>query len=79
MKVRKIDKVLLGLEISRLSLQPGERRTYRDLAAFVCATGQRISWQRIWQIEQQALRKIRAHLYREKLLEQSLNDHRMKR
>ena len=44
----------LGLAVSALNLEPGERRTTRDLAAFCNCTQQAI-----FHIEQRALRKLR--------------------
>lgn len=52
----EVDRVLLGLEISALTLRKGETRNCRELAAF-CGC----SWQNIHQIEQRALRKLRRH------------------
>ena len=62
----------LAMEISALSLRPGERRTHHDLACFVSATMEEMtgkpfpmSWQRFHQMEQKALRKIRIFVTRE--------------
>lgn len=60
----------LGLAISALSMQPGERRSTYQIAAFCGCSPQRIQ-----QIEHRALRKIRAALYRDKQLQEELFDH----
>ena len=64
----------LGLAVSALSLQPGQTRTYRELSAFCVAAGTPVSWQRIWQIEQRALRKLRAKLYADHVLQEVLKE-----
>lgn len=55
----------LGLELSALHLKPGEHRTQRELVIWMEAAGEKITYQRIQQIEQKALRKIRIHVTRE--------------
>lgn len=62
----KTETKLLGLEISALTLKPGQTRTYKEMESFCDAaaevTGDRsqaMSWQRLHQIEQRALRKLR--------------------
>lgn len=72
---------LLGLAVSALSLEPGQRRTYYEMQCFCDAAAevmhdptQKMSWQRLWQIEQKALRKIRAALYRDKSLQDELQN-----
>lgn len=54
---RKKDRLLLGLAVSRLSLGPGQTRTYRELAAFCGCTHGTIQF-----IEQKALRKVKIAL-----------------
>ena len=61
---RRID---LGLAISALHSKRGVPRGYKEIAAYCDC-----SWQRIHQIEQGALRKIRVQLYRDKRLNQEL-------
>lgn len=51
---QKKNRLLLGLAVSRLSLDPGQTRTYRELAAFCGCTHGTIQF-----IEQRALRKVR--------------------
>jgi hypothetical protein len=72
---------LLGLAISALSLEPGQRRTHYEMQCFCDAAGEvlgdpkeRMSWQRLQQIEGKALRKIRAALYRDKSLLEALQE-----
>ena len=52
----------LGMAVSSLSLQPGQTRTHREIAAFINAAGLSIRWQAIWDIERRALRKCRRML-----------------
>jgi hypothetical protein len=65
----KPETKLLGLEISALTLKPGQTRTHKEMESFCDAaaevTGDRshaMSWQRLWQIEQRALKKLRLRL-----------------
>lgn len=53
----------LGLYVSGATCPEGHCRTHQEIAAFVTAAGAPVSWQRIWQIEQRALRHLRAKLY----------------
>jgi hypothetical protein len=62
----------LGLAISGATLQPGETRTQQELAWFVEAAGAHCTRQRIQQIEERTLRKVRAALYRDKDLMREL-------
>ena len=65
----------LGLAIGTATLHPGERRTHREIACYVNAAGAHCSWQNIWQIEQKALRKVRAAIYRDKPANVELRQH----
>lgn len=56
--LKRDDRFMLGLAVSALSLQPGETRTCREIAAFCKTSPQNVSL-----IEHRALRKIRAKLY----------------
>lgn len=48
----------LGLEISRMSMQPGERRTVREIAYFCdCSPSA------IWLIESSAIHKLKRRLF----------------
>lgn len=56
----------LGLAVSALSLEYGQSRTFDEMRCFIDAAAEvcpeiekPMSWQRIWQIEQRALRKLR--------------------
>ncbi len=66
MKPNSID---LGLAISALHSRIGVPRDHRDIAAYCDC-----SWQRIWQIEQKALRKIRIKLHCDKVLLDALQN-----
>ena len=55
----------VGLAVRALHLQPGQKASYKELADWIEAGGEKISWQRCQQIEQRALRKIRIHITRE--------------
>ncbi len=57
----------LGLAVSRLHCTFGVPKTHHEIACY-CGC----SWQRIWQIEQKALRRIRKYLYRNKELRDEL-------
>jgi hypothetical protein len=63
----------LGLAISGATLQPGEMRTQQEIAWFVEAAGAHCTRQRIQQVEEKALRKVRAALYRDKDLRKQLH------
>lgn len=54
MAKRSID---LGLAISGALLEPGEKRSHREIASF-CGC----HWNYIWLLEQQALKKLRKRL-----------------
>lgn len=58
-------KPFLGLSVRALSLEPGQRVSLREMVDWCEAAGEHISYQRIQQIEQRALRKIRIHITRE--------------
>ncbi len=60
----------LGLEISRATLEPGERRTCTELSYYCSCTKQNISV-----IFQRGLRKCRLALYRDKHLQKELNEY----
>ena len=68
----------LGLSISALSLQPGQRRTCEELADFCVAAGAHCTRQHISLMEQRALRKARAVIYRNKDLEAELRESLLK-
>ena len=57
-KKSKFCDVDLGLAVSALSLQAGQRRTHRELAAFCGCTTSNIQ-----QIEEKARRKLKKALY----------------
>ena len=59
----------LGLAILAATSKPPH--SLRVIAAYMG-----LSWQRVSQIEQRALRKIRAALYRDKLLKKDLLEHK---
>jgi DNA-directed RNA polymerase sigma subunit (sigma70/sigma32) len=61
----------LGLAILAATRCPPHR--LRVIAAYMG-----LSWQRVWQIEQHALRKIRAALYRDKWIEKQFLEHQKK-
>lgn len=64
----------LGLAIGHATLQPGQTRTNAEIAAFPQAAGAHCSPQRVQQILDKTLRKIRAHLYRDKDLAEALKN-----
>lgn len=66
----KSDRINLGLAVCGLHCEKGVPKTAREIAAY-CGC----SYQRIQQIEARALRKIRAALYRDKVLREELFDH----
>jgi hypothetical protein len=76
MKGRHPNKNLmdLGLAIGAATLQPGQTRTQREIAAFVQAAGTHCSYVAIQHIENRALRKIRVALYRDKKLQAALKE-----
>lgn len=53
---------LLGLAILSTRLLPGQVHTYREMSEFCRAAGENISRQRLHQIEDRALRKLRIAL-----------------
>ncbi len=55
---REANRIELGLAVSALSLNYGQRRTHRELAAFCGCT-----WGNIWMIERRALHKLKRSLY----------------
>ena len=59
----------LGLAILAATTTPPHG--LREIAAYMG-----LSWQRVWQIEQTALRKLRIQLYRDKRLKKELLEHR---
>lgn len=59
----------LGLAVCGLHCQKGVPKTAREIAAY-CGC----SYQRIQQIEARALRKIRAHLYRDVMTNDELRE-----
>lgn len=54
---RKKQRLLLGLHVSRLSLQPGQTRSQRELAYFCNCSKSTIQF-----IEKQAMQKVREKL-----------------
>lgn len=54
---QKKQRLLLGLHVSRLSLQPGQTRSQRELAYFCGCSKSTIQW-----IEKQAMQKVRLGL-----------------
>lgn len=58
-------KPFLGLAIRQLSLKPGERMSLNEMAAWCEAGGEKVSSERLRQIEERALRKIRIYVTRE--------------
>jgi DNA-directed RNA polymerase sigma subunit (sigma70/sigma32) len=58
----------LGLAILAATTKPPH--DYREIAAYMG-----LSWQRVHQIEQRALRKLRLRLYQHKDLEKEFKDH----
>ena len=58
-------KPLLGLAISAMSLHRGQTRTFTEMRIFCVAAGEQISRERLRQIFEKALRKLRIHLARE--------------
>lgn len=57
--MRKGTGRLLGLEVLALRLRPGQTPTFEEMKQFCIAAGEPISRQRLQQIEQRALRKLR--------------------
>lgn len=55
----------LGLSILATRLKPGQPVTLAEMAIWCCAAGEQISSERLRQIEERALRKIRIHITRE--------------
>ena len=55
----------LGLAIRQLSLKPGERISLNEMALWCEAAGEKISSERLRQIEERALKKIRIFITRE--------------
>lgn len=58
-------KPFLGLAIRQLSLKPGERMSLNEMATWCEAGGEKVSSERLRQIEERALRKIRIFVTRE--------------
>lgn len=65
----KTETKLIGLELSAVGLEPGQTRTLKEMASWCDSvaevTGdkkQAISWQRLHQIQERALRKCRIRL-----------------
>lgn len=65
---KRTNRIDLGLAVSRLSLQPGQRRTLKEIAAYCECTKEGIR-----QIENNAILKLRARL--QKLLGTDFQDH----
>lgn len=56
-RIKRASRIDLGLAISGATLEPGETRTLRDLAAYCDCT-----YEGIRRIEEKALEKVRARL-----------------
>lgn len=65
----------LGLEVRRFHIKPGQPASYRELAIWINAGGDKISWQRVQQICDRGMRKIRTALYRDKQLQTEFFHH----
>lgn len=59
----------LGLEIRATRVSPGETATFRELAIWITAGGEKITWQRVQQIHDRSLRKLRIAFMRKENLE----------
>ena len=59
----------LGLEIRATRLSPGQTATFHELSTWATAGGDKVTWQRIQQIHDRALRKLRIAFMREENLE----------
>jgi DNA-directed RNA polymerase sigma subunit (sigma70/sigma32) len=68
MKGRPSKDCNIDLGLAILSAMTSPPHTHHTIACY-CGC----SWQRIWQIEQRALRKCRAALYRDKVLARELS------
>lgn len=64
----------IGLAVRALHVQPGQRATFQELKDWIEAGGDRISRERVRQIYERGMRKVRAHLYRDVMTNDELRE-----